>query len=881
MILVPRWGFAQDLTKFSGRTCTNGGDLSTTTTSWQTVSGSIASNGFTRHDVYLTSGRQYIFSLCSDDGGAASIDTYMGLFNGWGCDKYTSENLLAYNDDGCGTASKITYTATSTGWATLYITAYYTNTSGTYTLKYKYEDNSAPVNSSCSSANTLSCGSTLSGTTKYTPGNAHNTGASVSNYGVWYTFTGTGFNNLISATPSSGYDIRLVICKGSCSNLTLLYSNDNYGSGTAESQNFETESGTTYYVYIAYYGSNGSSSDTGDFTISRTCTTPSYSITANIWPSAGGTVSGNTTVIEGSTTTLTATANSGYQFVNWTDSDGDVVSSSATLSLTNVTSDATYQANFTSTSATSLLWTENFESYSNVTSSNWGYLNGEWATPLRDNKAPCVTYYSAAATSGYRSLELRADNSTNMVVLPQFNQALNSLLISFQIGRGNNSSGYTVELGYVTNPSDASTFTALTTIPTPSSAVGSHTLFSYNLATNNNTPSSTNYRLAIRYMMTGSDSWYLDDFSVSVPTYTVTTTVSPSGAGSVSGLASGGTYTNGSTCSLTATPTANSGYTFTNWTENNTEVSSNATYSFTVTDNHNLTANFTLASYSITVTANPMAGGTVIGGGTYSHGASVTLSATANTGYNFVNWTENGTVVSTSASYTFTATAAGDYVANFEERCPSPTDLVASANNNSITVTWNGGSASSWQVYVSSSNSAPSASDSGTPTSTNSYTEGSLSVGQTRYFWVRTDCGNNEYSAWVGPVYATTACTAPTNLVAYPSSTGAVLTWDGGMGEGYTVELGTQGATTQQTLLNQGFEGGSMPSGWTPTGTWSVSNGTSNNVLSNVYSGTYDLIYTSSSSSSGNIYYITMPALDLSGATSATLSLHYANPYYS
>ena len=261
MILVPRWGFAQDLTKFSGRTCTNGGDLSTTTTSWQTVSGSIASNGFTRHDVYLTSGRQYIFSLCSDDGGAASIDTYMGLFNGWGCDKYTSENLLAYNDDGCGTASKITYTATSTGWATLYITAYYTNTSGTYTLKYKYEDNSAPVNSSCSSANTLSCGSTLSGTTKYTPGNAHNTGATVSNYGVWYTFTGTGFNNLISATPSSGYDIRLVICKGSCSNLTLLYSNDNYGSGTAESQNFETESGTTYYVYIAYYGSNGSSSD--------------------------------------------------------------------------------------------------------------------------------------------------------------------------------------------------------------------------------------------------------------------------------------------------------------------------------------------------------------------------------------------------------------------------------------------------------------------------------------------------------------------------------------------------------------------------------------------------------------------------------------------
>ena len=42
------------------------------------------------------------------------------------------------------------------------------------------------------------------------------------------------------------------------------------------------------------------------------------------------------------------------------------------------------------------------------------------------------------------------------------------------------------------------------------------------------------------------------------------------------------------------------------------------------------------------------------------------MTATANTGYAFVNWTKNGAQVSTNPTYTFTVTAAGDYVANFE-----------------------------------------------------------------------------------------------------------------------------------------------------------------------------------------------------------------------
>ncbi len=70
-------------------------------------------------------------------------------------------------------------------------------------------------------------------------------------------------------------------------------------------------------------------------------------------------------------------------------------------------------------------------------------------------------------------------------------------------------------------------------------------------------------------------------------------------------------------------------------------------------------------SFTITATANPTNGGTVSGGGAFDQGQSCTLTATANSGYTFTNWTENGNVVSTEASYTFTVNSDRDLVANF------------------------------------------------------------------------------------------------------------------------------------------------------------------------------------------------------------------------
>ena len=152
--------------------------------------------------------------------------------------------------------------------------------------------------------------------------------------------------------------------------------------------------------------------------------------------------------------------------------------------------------------------------------------------------------------------------------------------------------------------------------------------------------------------------------------YTVALTASPLPGGTVSGA---GTYLYNETASCTANP--NTGYDFVNWTENSSTVSCSNPYVFTVTGDRTLTGNFQLKSYTIAATASPTAGGTTGGSGTYNHGTSVNLSASANSGYTFVNWTESSAVISTSSSISFTATANRTLVANFSVNCQTTLTL--------------------------------------------------------------------------------------------------------------------------------------------------------------------------------------------------------------
>jgi hypothetical protein len=69
--------------------------------------------------------------------------------------------------------------------------------------------------------------------------------------------------------------------------------------------------------------------------------------------------------------------------------------------------------------------------------------------------------------------------------------------------------------------------------------------------------------------------------------------------------------------------------------------------------------------FKIAVDASPKADGTVSGGGTFAEGTSQTVTAMPNTGHTFVHWTENGRVVSTSGSHTFTLNGNATLVADF------------------------------------------------------------------------------------------------------------------------------------------------------------------------------------------------------------------------
>jgi uncharacterized repeat protein (TIGR02543 family) len=137
------------------------------------------------------------------------------------------------------------------------------------------------------------------------------------------------------------------------------------------------------------------------------------------------------------------------------------------------------------------------------------------------------------------------------------------------------------------------------------------------------------------------------------------------------------------------TATAKKGYTFTNWTENGTEVSKSSTYQFTASVNRNLVANFTLSSYPITTSVIPENSGTVTGAGNYTYGTNVSLKANAATGYTFTKWTENGTQVSANANYSFTANKSRNLVANFTINSYSIVASAMPANSGSISGTGN------------------------------------------------------------------------------------------------------------------------------------------------------------------------------------------------
>ncbi len=304
-----------------------------------------------------------------------------------------------------------------------------------------------------------------------------------------------------------------------------------------------------------------------------------YTLTVNVSPTGAGTVSLNPsggTYTAGTQVTLTAAANSGYEFSNWS---GDVSGSSSTITIT-MDSNKTVTANFTQTGGGGTTYT---------------------------------------------------------------------LLVSIEpSGAG------TVSLNPSGGVYTAGTVVQLTAIPNSGYQFDG---WSGNLTGTQNPTTIT----------MNSNKTVTANFSQVTQTYTLTTSVSPTGAGTVSLNPSGGVYTAGTQVTLTAT--ANSGYVFSSWSGDLTGTTNPAT--ITMDSNKTVTANFTQqqqTTYTLTTSVSPTGAGTVSlnpSGGTYTAGTVVVLTAQANSGYQFLNWT--GDVTGTSNPTTVVMNSNKTVTANFEQ----------------------------------------------------------------------------------------------------------------------------------------------------------------------------------------------------------------------
>ncbi len=330
--------------------------------------------------------------------------------------------------------------------------------------------------------------------------------------------------------------------------------------------------------------------------------------------------------VAGSTVPVTATANSGYQFVNWS---GPVADPNATSTTVTVNGPTTVTANFVHLYTMTITVTP--AGTGTVTGAGT-YTAGSVVT-LAATPAPGYRFKSwsggASGTANSVQVTMTANKSVTATFVQQVTLTVTTTGNGTATGTGTYDLGQRVSV--VATPAAGWKFLNWTgPVASPTSASTSVTLAGDTTVTANFTPI----------------------------TYTVTATVTPTGSGTVNGT---GAYNSGDTATLTAVPAL--GYRFKSWSGALTGSTNPA--SLTVNGNKSETATF-VRIYNLTVLANPTAGGSVTGSGTYDTGTKPTITATADPGYHFVNWT--GPVASpTSATTTVTMSADTTVTANFSQ----------------------------------------------------------------------------------------------------------------------------------------------------------------------------------------------------------------------
>jgi uncharacterized repeat protein (TIGR02543 family) len=358
---------------------------------------------------------------------------------------------------------------------------------------------------------------------------------------------------------------------------------------------------------------------------------PTESLVVMASPTNGGTVNGSGTYVVGSANTVTATAANGYVFINWTTTNGAVLSTNANYTFI-LGANVALVANFAATPP----HLEIFDGASAITNGQTNAVN-------------------------FGSAELGAAGPT----------------VTFTV---TNLGGQTLDLTEITVPSNS--YTLDTNYPSTIAGLGSGT-FSVQLRTanvgthsgviiiTNNDPGNNPFTFAITGVVTN------------LPQEALALLASPTNGGAVSGS---GTFSLGSANTVTAT--AANGYVFINWTTTNgAVVSTTSNYTFTLSGNETLVANF-LPAYTLTVNALPANAGTVSGGGTFAAGSTKEAAAAPDAGFVFIGWTGEATGTNNPLAVTMNTNVS--ITANFATNATNITLTVTNSGPGGVSPNLNG-----------------------------------------------------------------------------------------------------------------------------------------------------------------------------------------------
>ena len=177
----------------------------------------------------------------------------------------------------------------------------------------------------------------------------------------------------------------------------------------------------------------------------------------------------------------------------------------------------------------------------------------------------------------------------------------------------------------------------------------------------------------------------------SLKSYTLSLT-----AGSGGTVSGAGSFDHGTNPTIAATP--DTGYDFTGWSGTGVSNSSSASTTVSMTEARSLTANFSLKSYTLSLTAG--SGGTVSGAGNYNHGQHATIQATAQSGFVFNSWLQSGVSKDTNPSTTILMNEDKNWTAYFTVQ-PANTFFLGLSSNPASAGTTTGAGSYSQNVLAS------------------------------------------------------------------------------------------------------------------------------------------------------------------------------------